>query len=143
FGFQQFSSVNRQQGGDGDALSLFARAGWARGDWSFDAAVHRESRTRNATLRLDEAPGVPPFVGGLTHSIARAAYRTPDARGLWGQVALRTGTWREETDAGDGASAFPADTVDTLVTRRQMVGTAGLTLYGVRLSGTGRYRTVG
>src|SRR5690606_30924867 len=89
------------------------------------------------------APGVPPFVGGLTHSIARAAYRTPDARGLWGQVALHTGTWREETDAGDGASAFPADTVDTLVTRRQMVGTAGLTLYGVRLSGTGRYRTVG
>jgi hypothetical protein len=143
FGFQQFSSVNRQQGGDGDALSLFARAGWARRDWSFDAAVHRENRTRNATLRVDESPGVPPFAGGTTHLIGRASYRTPDSRGLWGQLAGHRGTWREAAAGGDGVSAFSTDTVDTLVTRRQFMGTAGLTAFGVRLSGTGRYRTVG
>jgi hypothetical protein len=141
FGFQQFSSVNRQDGGDGDGLSLFGRLGWSRGDWAFDGAAHRESRTRNETLRLDEAPGVPAFAGGATHLIARASYRTPASAGLWAQAIVNSGTWREETDASAGL--VPTDSVDTLVTRRQYVATAGVTKFGVRFSGTGRYRTVG
>jgi hypothetical protein len=146
FGFQQFGTTNRVTGGDGDALSLFGRLGWSAGVWSTDVAVYRDSRTRSAGLRVDEAVGVAAFTGGTTHLMARAAYRDPASGGRWAQLALQSGTWRDAAAVPEGTGAPSSELTtaeDSTVSRQQLVAAAGTSLYGVRVSTTARYRSVG
>jgi hypothetical protein len=77
---------NRRIGGGGDAVSAFARIGWARGILSVDALVSRLDRQRNPTLAFNTSDTV------LTRSEARrdegylrAGLGNPDS-GPWAQA---------------------------------------------------------
>ncbi len=149
FGFQQFGTVNRRFGGDGDALSLFGRLGWAAGDWSTDVAIHRGRRTRATTTGILEEPvELGPYAGVASQIIARAAYRSPSAPGLWAQLIAASGSWAEDTVPG--VRPTPRDTADSLAvapdssaSRRQVVALVGRTMGALEVAGGARYREVG
>jgi hypothetical protein len=143
FGFQQLSTASRRTGGDGDALSLFARFGIARERWSIDVVTQRASRTRNATLLLEQPGSVPALTGNTSTSYARLALGTPDTDGLWAQLIASANALSEETPPPSLDASFgvvPADTVDTTAFRAQYVASAGITKWGVKASATARYR---
>jgi hypothetical protein len=141
---QQYSTTSAATRGDGESLGAFLRAGIAREDWTVDAVALRYGRNRTATRRFVTGPGIqeaaiPRFSGRDLTAYIRAAYRNPDANGVWAQVVASTLQYIEDDSTGTGATAD----LDTVVTQSQWVATAGLTRGGFRLSGTGRLRTQG
>ncbi len=149
FGFQQFGTLNRRVGGDGDGLSLFGRVGWAAGAWSTDLAIHRNRRSRNKTTGVLEAPAeLSPYAGTATQVIARAAYGSPSRPGSWAQLIAASGSWREDTvagvrptprDASDSLAVVP----DSAASRRQIVALVGRSMGALQIAGGAHYRMVG
>ena len=145
FGFQQSSQAIRDRGGDGDGLSMFARAGVARERWSIDAVGQRDGRTRNATLREDAPGSVPPFTGGLSSSYLRFAIGSPDRSSAWAQVIAAGLSFNEETpptQLSGGFGSVPVDTVDSNSFRAQYVVAAGVRRGAAAASAAARYRRI-
>jgi hypothetical protein len=145
-GFQQFSTSFDRAGGDGSALSMFARLGWTRNEWSIDVVTQSDTRDRSATLRegvTGEPGSLPALKGKASLSYLRAAFRSPDGTKPWVQVLASGNGFREDTPAqslSPGFGTMPADTADTNAFRAQYVITAGLNRWGVRTSAAARYR---
>lgn len=139
---QQFGTTD-PQGGDGDALSLMGRVGWARGLWSLDGFFNRTHGVRSAKGR---AIGLRPLQGldaTRTDAYIRGAYGDPE-RGLWAQALAASTRFAEATPVttADRASAtgLPADSADTTRSRAQYVASAGWTAGRMRASVTHRMR---
>jgi hypothetical protein len=81
-GAYQIGTRDNRGTGDADGLSLFGRAGWARGRLSFDASMTRTTRDRTAQQREEPRADLPVLDGNFTEAYARAAY-TDTARGTW------------------------------------------------------------
>lgn len=137
---QQYSTTSVRTAGDGDAMSAFARLGWARGPVTVDGVLSRMGRTRFATKRnlvsgtlMQSA--IPGFAGRDLTAYLRAAWGSPDSTGLWAQVIAATLSHAETGDTLVGA--------DTAVSQSQYVAMAGITRWGARLSAAGRLRAQG
>jgi hypothetical protein len=134
---QQYSTTSARTGGDGDAISAFARLGVARGPLTVDGVVTRMGRTRFETKR-NLVSGTPTndaiagFVGRDLAAYLRAAWGSPDTAGFWMQVVAATLSHAETGDTLAGR--------DTAVSTAQYVATAGITRWGARLSAAGRLR---
>ncbi len=77
---------NRRTGGGGDAVSAFARLGWARGRLSVDAYLSRLDRQRNATFAFNTSDTIlTNFEGRRDEGYLRIGVGTPD-RGAWAQA---------------------------------------------------------
>jgi hypothetical protein len=140
FGFQQFSTESRNIGGDGNALGLFGRLGWARGAWSLDASLHRESRDRTRTLRIDQSPALPPLEGTRSNALVRFAFRSPETDNFWSQLILASTSYAERTAFSAASAPFAADSADTTTTRPQYVLMTGGRVGGLRTTVAARYR---
>jgi hypothetical protein len=146
FAFQHLGTVFQGVGGDGDALGLFARLGWARDAWSVDFVSQRDRRARSATLREDAPGSVPAFTGSVAQSYFRVAYRSPEGDAPWAQLILSSASFHESTprqQLGSDYGTVPADTADTVATRPQYVLAMGAKLLGATASAAARYRTSG
>jgi hypothetical protein len=143
---------NRRIGGGGDAVSAFARIGWARGILSIDAFVSRLDRQRNPTLALNTSDTV------LVRSEARRdegyfriGLGTPDS-GAWAQAVANVLRYRldgtghftgVDTTFNAGGDATAIDSLfapDSGASRTQYLLTGGFTRWGVRLSAADRWR---
>lgn len=147
---------NRRIAGGGDAVSAFARVGWARGALSVDAFLSRLDRQRNPTFAFNTADTV------LARSEARRdegylriALGTPDD-GPWAQAVANVLRFRLDGtgyDTGRRDTTFAAvdqiARIDTLfapdsgASRTQYLLTGGFTRWGVRLSAADRWRVFG
>ncbi len=141
-GAQQYSTSSRRVTGGGDELSLLARAAWARDWWSVDGFVVRARRAREEQLRVGDRR-VAPFEGARTDAYLRAAAGDPE-HGAWVQLIAGSQEFKEETP-GTAAPPppdpdDPIPSADTIRSRAQYVATGGLTLAGIRLTGTNRMR---
>lgn len=163
---QQFTTSDPRVGlggvaAGGRSLALFTRVGWARGGWSADALVIRDSRTRYSERALSlSGPGVVRVLGApvgdsipalraiRTEAYLRAGYGDPEA-GVWLQAVAASSAWRETTEQRPPRASVPAtreDSLrgaaakDTLLSRAQYVVAGGLSRWGARLSGTMRLR---
>jgi hypothetical protein len=143
FGFQQLSSDFRNVGGDGDAVSLFGRLGWARNAWAFDVTTQRDRRTRNATAREDVPGSIPALTGHAVETFARAAWHSPDAPGAWLQILASNASFKEKTPSqtlGAAFGTFPVDSADTTAARSQFVVSGGFSRSHLHANATARYR---
>ncbi|MGZ8415176.1 MAG: hypothetical protein ACXW05_20800, partial [Gemmatirosa sp.] len=143
---------NRRIGGGGDAVSAFARIGWARGILAIDAYLSRLDRQRNPTIAFGTQDTV----------LARAEQRrdegylriglgNPDS-GPWAQAVANvlrfrldgtgrlTGTDTTVNDAGDVTAIDSLFAPDSGASRTQYLLTGGFTRWGVRLSAADRWR---
>jgi hypothetical protein len=143
---QQFSTQVRRAGigGDGDALSLLARVGYARAGWSADAFVNRTRRTRATLIPLSSfgVASIPALDATDTYAYVRAGYGDPE-RGPWVQLLAGSLAFSEVGNKVDSASVTPEtplNVVDTLTSRAQYVGAAGFSARGLRISATNRVR---
>lgn len=139
---QQFGTTD-PQGGDGDALSLMGRVGWARGVWSVDGFFNRTRGVRAAKVR---AIGLRPLQGinaTRTDAYVRGTYGDPES-GLWAQALAASSRFVEATPATTAERAastgLPADSADTTRSRAQYVASAGWTAGPLRASVTHRLR---
>lgn len=137
FAFQQFSTI-AGRGGDGDALGLFARAGWARGSLSIDISTFRSGQTRTTTIQIDPAQTVPAFTGARASSMLRAGLGSPDTSRAWAQITASAITFDETSPRLTSGAIL--DSVDTAAYRAQYVASAGLARGGARASIAVRYR---
>jgi len=143
FGFQQFTTQFGRSAGDGDALSLMGRVGFARHNWSGDIFGVRDRRTRNATAREDIPGGIPALTSANALVTLRVAYNSPAGTAPWLQLIASRNGFHEETPAPTTDArfgTFPADTVDTSAVRMQYVATGGISRGGVKLTGLVRYK---
>jgi hypothetical protein len=139
---QQASTVSND-GMDGDGLGGFARIGWAAGNWSIDATGIRQGINRNPGNR-NRAQGtfiedaVPALKGASTLGYLRAAWRQPDAKGIWAQVTAASTIFRKTDPSASSSISTPAvssDSGDTTASQAQYVASAGLNSGSLRLSG--------
>ncbi|HEX5830495.1 MAG TPA: hypothetical protein VFY16_05900, partial [Gemmatimonadaceae bacterium] len=139
-GAQQFATAD-PRGADGDQLALFARVGWAAGEWSVDGFASTTSRTRNVMPRLldDRAP-LPPLDARRDLYYLRAGYGNPDLAGPWVQLVAAIQRFRETSENPTTIPELPVDTVDTLARRSQFLASAGFTRGAARLGATVRVR---
>jgi hypothetical protein len=146
---QQRSTDDRRLGGDGDATTIFARAGIIRPKWSVDATLLR-MRTTQQTLNLvdfDAFLAVGREIPGFSQ-VQRDAYIRFGAgdvsRGPWLQLIAATRRNVENTPArgADVSLGFAADSSDTTSTSQQYVASAGWSSARARLSLTERMRVV-
>jgi hypothetical protein len=146
---QQRSTEDRRLGGDGDATSVFVRAGVIRARWSLDATL---LRVRSAQQIL-EVLNTPTFTAlgraipryDLVNSDAYLRFATGDmSRGAWLQVIAASRSSKENSPARSASSSdgFAADSADTSATSAQYVLTGGWTSPRARLSVTERLRRV-
>jgi hypothetical protein len=151
-GGYQFSTRDRRTIGDADQLSLFGRAGWARGRWSGDVSFLRTRRERTEQLRADGVGSGPLTPIDVTNSdlMARVAY-TDTATGLWGQLTATRLAHEQSAIVTDSDNALGGSTTtDSAVVdstafstdRRQYVGALGWTRGLLTLSATLRVREV-
>ncbi len=153
---QQFSTISTP-GMDGQSLAGLVRIGWAGKSWSFDGTLIHQGVDRNAGVRgflsaTPELNALPPFHGNESIAYLRAAWRDPQSNGPWAQFIAATINAGEHTDSSSSTlptlgtipvpTATPSDTVDTMAVRAQYVASAGFTRWGLRLSGTGRLRSI-
>lgn len=148
---QQLSTQVRRSniGGDGNALSLLARVGIARGRWSVDGFVNRTRRDRSELQPVARADvvAVPPVAAlDATDSYAylRAGYGDPE-RGFWAQALAGSLLFSEVAGGGNladptGDDEQPASVGDTTRSRAQYVAALGFTAAGLRVSATNRVR---
>lgn len=137
-GGQQFSTRDPVYGGDGDRLSLVARAGVSRERWSVDGWLQRTSGFRARLTRLDDRTPLEPLEHVHTVAYARAAFRAPEQTGLWMQAIASSQSY--EIEAQQGASTGSDEPADTTRSRAQYVAAVGWRGAGASLSATGRMR---
>jgi hypothetical protein len=140
FGFEQVGTQQRNRGGDGDGLSLFARLGWASGDWSVDLTALRTRRSRNATPASEVTGELPPFVGQQLTPYIRIGFRNPESSAIWAQLIATRDAFQEKSPFTLSGTA--ADSADTTVVRPQYVAAAGVRIAGIQLSATARMRHI-
>lgn len=121
FGFQQFSTESRIVGGDGNALALFGRIGWARGGVSIDGTIDRASIVRTQTLRADGGNGFPSLRSAQTHTYGRLGLGNAERSRLWLQLIVASGAHAERSTFRPAQGPFAADSADTTRTRMQHV----------------------
>jgi hypothetical protein len=137
----QFTTRDTPGVGDADQLSLFGRAGWARGRFAFDVTYLRTKRERTVQprLRASGRPDLPNLNATNGDLYVRAAYMDA-ARGLWGQLTAgqlkhdhsrQLGTDEASADATTDSTAFSAR-------QRQYVAAAGWLRGALSLSATTR-----
>jgi hypothetical protein len=141
---QQYSTEGTRFGGDGDALSLLARAGIARRGWSLDGFINRTRRSRAELLPLESNTARPIAALDATdvQAYVRAGSGDPE-RGPWVQVLAGNLQFREvgnQVDSTQDGPDRPLNVLDTITSRAQYVGAAGLTRGPFRVSATARYR---
>ena len=121
-GGEQQASENRRTGGGGDALSVLARAGVGRRNWSLDAFAERRRQSRVEQATSGTGRPLPPY--DATHTVAyiRAAAGRQSG-GPWLELLAASQAAKESSphDAG----RIPADTTDTSASRAQYVASAG------------------
>lgn len=110
---QRYSTAQQRTGiggapSGGESSAYLARLGWARGPWSVDALVLRDSRTRfteqdfvrgASELRIlgrQVSDSVPRLEAMRTDAYLRGAFGDPDA-GLWIQAIAASSAFREST----------------------------------------------
>lgn len=150
-GGQQYSTTNDRVGGSSDLLGLFARVGWAKGNWRADGLVNRTGRTRQETARRTrraserQYPVLPPFEGRSTEAYVRAGWRQP-GEPLWLQLVAGSLMFFESSDRTDSSyvpvtvNDRPPDLADTTLSIAQYVAAAGASRFGLTASVTGRVR---
>jgi hypothetical protein len=139
---QQVSTTSAE-GMDGDGLGAFARLGWAAGNWSFDATgirqgINRTPGNRNRLQGTFVNDAVPALRGSSSLGYLRAAWRQPDATGLWAQVTAASTVFKETDPASSSSISVPAissDSGDTTASQAQYVASAGFNTGGLRLTG--------
>lgn len=133
---QQFGTTD-PIGGDGDALSLVTRVGWARAGWSVDAFANRTHFTRSLKLRDFGLLPLPALDATRTDAYVRGGYGDPD-RGFWVQLVAASSRFVEASPRG-GAGAL-ADSADSTRSRAQYVGSVGWSRAGLSASVSHRLR---
>lgn len=144
-GAQQWS-MDDQRTIDGDVVTVFGRAGWASGNWKFDAMLARSRRQASGQERSDEEdtrPVLTPQQLRETQTYARFGYGDPDV-GSW--LQLMAGRFElEETSPkrpGGAVDGLPRDSVDTTAVRTQFVLSGGSRRGGLHGDGALRLRRV-
>lgn len=138
-------------GGDGDALSAFARLGYVGRGWSVDATLNRRRNTRTTLLTIpipdsDEGRTIPGMELTEQELMLRAAVGEV-SRGPWLQVSavqrrmIETSPRRTAAGTGPG-SGVRVDTADTNLVRQQYVIAGGISAGALRLSATHRIRSI-
>lgn len=133
---QQFGTTD-PSGGDGDALSLLTRVGWARARWSVDAFANRTHYTRSLKLRDFGFPPLPGMDATRTDAYVRGGYGDPD-HGFWVQFIAASSRFVEASPRG-GGGVF-ADSADSTRSRAQYVGSVGWSRAGLAASVSHRLR---
>ena len=152
-GGQQYNTEAPRYGGDGDALSLVARFGYATGPFSVDAYINRTRRTRNELVPSEDprvavadAATIPPLDATDQEAYVRVGAGDPE-RGLWIQGVAATRRFIEVGGLVDSSTAnstgAPLNIVDTTVSQAQYVTAAGFSRGGLRASVTNRLRVFG
>jgi hypothetical protein len=145
-GAYQLSTADTRNGGDADQVSMFGRAGIARGNLSIDGSFLRTHRDRAEQLRREEfdRPNLVRLDATTTTGYIRAAYGDYD-RGLWAQAIAGTVSFKKA--GGDSLVLPPAGETDTVVVRTdttrtvaQYVLATGWTEGPLRVSATARAR---
>lgn len=156
---QQFTNIVGCCGGGGAGTSLVGRVGWARGLWSFDAFGDQYRRGMDALARLElnggvaADPGLPDFEKTYTNAFVRGGYGDPD-HGVWAQLIAGSESFKNTsplesstlitpttaTTPADTISTATATSVDSVNSESQYVAAGGLSLWGIRFSGTERVR---
>ena len=141
FGGQQFNTTSARFGGGGDALSVLARVGIARGSWSVDAFTNRTQSSRGIQPTFGSGLAIPPYDATQSLAYVRAAIgKIGD--GPWFE-ALASNRRLSETskhNADPTSLHLIADTVDTATTQQQYVVSAGFTRGPLEISGSERIR---
>jgi hypothetical protein len=149
---QQFSTEapRGRSGGDGDALSIGARLGYARGRFSLDGYVNRTRRARNELtpsqdprVLVSETEPIPALDATAQEAYVRLGFGDPE-RGAWVQAVAATRRFIEVGNTVDSTTAdntgVPLNVLDTSSSRAQYVTAAGYTRGAVRASVTNRLR---
>jgi hypothetical protein len=140
--------------GDSDHLALFARAGWARGKFSFAGTLYTLGVDRGQQLRLQLTPvrsNLAAQDARYTQTYARLGYGSPGDNGLWAQLAA--GQFEFQLTRGDSLAITPrpnppggSDTTvirrDTTRTQPQYLAAVGYNFGALGLSATARARNV-
>ncbi|HEX6059273.1 MAG TPA: Plug domain-containing protein [Gemmatimonadaceae bacterium] len=129
-GQQIGSNAEYPFGADGDELSFFARAGWARGPWSADGFLLSARRSRSAQPSYTTFDALPGLDRTRALAYVRFGYGDP-AAGLWAQTIASA--QRVSAEYADEDDAFERSLA-------QYIATGGFTRWGLRLSGTARLR---
>ena len=150
FGAQQYGTTPPSRfGASSDQVGVVARAGWAKGKWSFDGFGTRVGRHRGTIIGESsfgvQGDSIPQTSSTRTDAYLRAAYGDPDLDLAWGQVqavssrytytGLRTFAGFPTTAAESALVKAPLDTNKFVA---QYIATAGTTRGPVHLSGTAR-----
>jgi hypothetical protein len=136
-GGEQQASENRRTGGGGDALSVIARAGVGRRNWSLDAFAERRRHSRVEQTAIGAGRPLPPYDATHTVAYVRAAAGRQTG-GPWLELVAASQAVKESSphDAG----RIPPDTVDTALSRAQYVAAGGYRAGPVSVGVTGRLR---
>ena len=141
-GGQQFGVTSSRFAGSGDALSLLARAGVGRKNWSVDGFVNRTHATRGIQRPTPGRPEIPSLDATHTTAYLRAALGSP--RGAWAQAtaaSLRfTASEIVRTVGDDGVTVI--DTVPASRSEAQYDLSAGMTRGPARIEVRDRLRSI-
>jgi hypothetical protein len=137
-GAEQQGTENVRFGGGGDALSLLARIGMGRANWSVDGFVERR-RQHRARQTGQNVPPLAAYDATNTHAYLRAALGRQD-RGPWLELLASHQRVKEGSPRVVAGGGVPADTVDTIVSRLQYVATAGYRTGALAFTVTERLR---
>ncbi len=147
---QQYGTSSTRTAGTGDQLSLLARVGIGRKNWSVDAFANRTHPDRSTQSPLTDQPAIPPWNATETIAYLRAGIGNADL-GPWLQVTGASLQLREaspHTQGTAGASttssgiAVPRDTADSTRSETQLNVTGGFSLGPGRLTLQERYRAI-
>jgi hypothetical protein len=140
-GGQSYGTSSDASVGGGNELSLFARLGWSRKQWSVDGYLMHADRTRDLrfqdqgnTLLEDSIPEQDRLRSDMYF---RAGYGDPDS-GAWAQTMIAHTNFTEHSPFTPLGSIL-VDSADTTRTSTQYIVTGGFTRWGFRLSGAERY----
>jgi hypothetical protein len=143
FAFQQFSTESRSIGGDGNALALFGRLGWARGKVSIDGTVDRASVARAQTLRANGSNGFPSLRETQTNVYGRVGVGNAALSRYWAQLTVASASHDERSTFRPAQGPFAADSADTTRTRMQHVLQLGTNIGAASATGGLRHRRYG
>jgi hypothetical protein len=149
---QQRSILDAPQiGGDGDALSAFARLGYVGRGWSLDATLNRRRNTRTTLIPFplegaDPGRSIPGMELAEQELQLRGAVGDV-TRGPWLQVTavqrrMQETSTRRTAPGTTANSGIRVDTADTNLVRQQYVIAGGWSAGALRLSATHRVRSI-
>lgn len=143
---QQYGVRSSRFAGSGDALSLLARAGIGRKNWSVDGFVNRThpTRGRQRPVAGTGRPDIPALDANHTTAYVRAAIGAVEG-GPWVQVTAASVRFKgsQAVSTVDGSGATVIDTVPLSVSEAQYHLSAGAALGPVRLEVADRLRSIG